>query len=103
MSIILDSGPYDIVDFCLICQGDFHVEEHEYYSLWWFYVCMSLYVYLIVYFDFLSVYFQRLLQDVRLKALSLGKRYINYNAKVCVNINKCVKWFIWFFLYESGL
>ena len=32
---------------------------------------MSLYVYLIVYLDFLSVYFQRLLQDVRLKALSL--------------------------------
>ena len=32
---------------------------------------MSLYIYLIVYFNFLSVKFQRLLQDVRLKALRL--------------------------------
>ena len=21
------------LDFCFICQGDFHIEEHEYYSL----------------------------------------------------------------------
>ena len=40
---------------------------------------MTLYVvYLIVYFDYISVKFQRLLQDVRLKALSL---VYNNNSK----------------------
>ena len=45
-------GRYDIVDFCFICQGDFYMYE-------------SVYI-----FDRLFWFFIRLLQDVRLKALT---------------------------------
>ena len=53
-------GRYDIVDFCFICQGDFYMYE-------------SVYIFdgLFRFFIRIVSKFQRLLQDVRLKALSL--------------------------------